>query len=166
MIFVTVGTHEQPFDRLVKCVDELKGSGRITDDVFIQTGYSSYEPKYCEWNSMIPYTEMEKYVKDAHIVISHAGPSSFIAPLKLGRIPIVVPRMKKYGEHVNDHQVKFARVVAERQNNIILVEDLDTLGDVIEKYDELVADKSINLNSNNDKFIKDFEAVVDELMNA
>ena len=47
MIFVTVGTHEQPFDRLVKAIDELKRDQLITDDIFIQTGYSTYSPKYC-----------------------------------------------------------------------------------------------------------------------
>ena len=45
MIFVTVGTHEQPFDRLVKAIDELKRDQLITDDIFIQTGYSTYSPK-------------------------------------------------------------------------------------------------------------------------
>ncbi len=164
MLFVTVGTHEQPFDRLVRCVDELKRDGRIKEDVFIQTGYSSYEPKYCKWSSMVPFTEMEKLVNEAHIVIAHAGPSSFIAPIKIGKIPIVVPRMKKYGEHVNDHQVKFARVVAERQNNIILVEDVSTLADVIENYDDIALGKSTDINSNNETFIREFEMVVDDLM--
>ena len=165
MIFVTVGTHEQPFDRLIKCVDELKRDGKITDDVFIQTGYSSYVPKYCQYKSMIPYNEMEEMVNSARIIISHAGPSSFLAPLKMGKIPVVVPRMKKFNEHVNDHQVKFARVVAERQDNIILVEDIAELGDKIAHYDEIVADKAAGLNSNNATFIKEFEKVVDDLMN-
>ena len=164
MIFVTVGTHEQPFDRLVRCVDELKRDGRIKEDVFIQTGYSLYEPKYCNWSSMVSYSDMEKLVNDAHIVVAHAGPSSFLAPLRIGKIPIVVPRMKKYGEHVNDLQVKFARVVAERQNNIILVEDISTLADVIDNYDDLALGKSTDTNSNNEAFIREFEVVVDDLM--
>ena len=164
MIFVTVGTHEQPFDRLVRCVDELKRDGRIREDVFIQTGYSSYEPKYCKWASMLLSDEMDKLVEDAHIVIAHAGPSSFLAPLKLGKIPIVVPRMKQFCEHVNDHQVKFARAVAERQNNIILVEDISTLGDIIENYDDIALGKSTDTNSNNEAFIREFEMVVADLM--
>ena len=48
MIFVTVGTHEQPFNRLVKAIDKLKKDGVITEDVIMQTGYSTYEPKYCK----------------------------------------------------------------------------------------------------------------------
>ena len=55
MIFVTVGTHEQPFNRLIKKVDELKRDGVIQEDVIMQTGFSTYEPKYCEWSKLIPY---------------------------------------------------------------------------------------------------------------
>ena len=69
MIFVTVGTHEQPFNRLIKAVDDLKGKGIIQEDVIIQTGFSTYELKYCQWNKLIPYQQMVKNVEDARIVI-------------------------------------------------------------------------------------------------
>lgn len=65
MIFVTVGTHEQPFNRLIQKVDELKRDGIIKDDVIIQTGFSTYEPKYCQWSKLIPYQQMIKNVADA-----------------------------------------------------------------------------------------------------
>ena len=78
MIFVTVGTHEQPFNRLIQKVDELKKDGVITEDVIIQTGFSTYEPKYCQWSKLIPYQQMIKNVADARIVITHGGPASFI----------------------------------------------------------------------------------------
>ena len=73
MIFVTVGTHEQPFNRLIQKVDELKRDGVIKDDVIIQTGFSTYEPKYCQWSKLIPYQQMVKNVADARIVITHGG---------------------------------------------------------------------------------------------
>lgn len=70
MIFVTVGTHEQPFNRLIQKVDELKKDGVITEDVIIQTGFSTYEPKYCQWSKLIPYQKMINLViqgiKDVH----------------------------------------------------------------------------------------------------
>ena len=114
MIFVTVGTHEQPFNRLVHEIDNLKRDGVITEDVIMQTGYSTYEPKYCQWDKLIPYKQMIKNVEDARIVITHGGPASFIMPLQIGKTPIVVPRQMKFVEDVNDHQVDFARNVAER----------------------------------------------------
>lgn len=60
MIFVTVGTHEQPFNRLIQKIDELKKDGIINEDVIIQTGFSTYEPKYCQWSKLIPYQQMLK----------------------------------------------------------------------------------------------------------
>ena len=91
MIFVTVGTHEQPFNRLIQKIDELKKDGIINEDVIIQTGFSTYEPKYCQWSKLIPYQQMVKNVADARIVITHGGPASFIMPLQIGKTPIVVP---------------------------------------------------------------------------
>ena len=124
MIFVTVGTHEQPFNRLIQKVDELKKDGVITEDVIIQTGFSTYEPKYCQWSKLIPYQQMIKNVADARIVITHGGPASFIMPLQIGKTPIVVPRQHQFNEHVNDHQVEFSRNVAKRMGTIIEVEDV------------------------------------------
>lgn len=152
MIFVTVGTHEQPFNRLIQKVDELKRDGIIKDDVIIQTGFSTYEPKYCQWSKLIPYQQMVKNVADARIVITHGGPASFIMPLQIGKTPIVVPRQHQYNEHVNDHQVEFARNVAQRMGTIIPVEDINTLGDVITNYDQIVASMGHGMSSNNAKF--------------
>ncbi len=82
MIFVTVGTHEQPFDRLVKAVDELKRDGVITEDVVMQTGFSTYEPKYCQWSKLLPYQQMINNVEDARIVITHGGARDIIGSTK------------------------------------------------------------------------------------
>ena len=163
MIFVTVGTHEQPFNRRVKTVDELKRDGIIAEDVIMQTGFSTYEPKYCQWSKLIPYQQMIKNVEDARIVITHGGPASFIMPLQIGKTPIVVPRQHRFDEHVNDHQVEFARNVAKRMGTIIPVEDISTLGDVIKKYDEIVTKMGHGMSSNNEKFCKELEKIIREL---
>lgn len=163
MIFVTVGTHEQPFDRLIQCVDALKASGAIEDDVFIQTGYTDYEPKSCRWSKLLPYSDMEEYVRNARIVITHGGPSSFIMPLQMGKTPIVVPRQEKFGEHVNDHQLLFAREVAKRQKSIFVVEDISTLSETISLYEEKVKQLSAGLQSNNAKFIEGFSTLISDL---
>ena len=82
MIFVTVGTHEQPFNRLIQKVDELKCDGVIKDDVIIQTGFSTYEPKYCQWSKLISYQQMVKNVADALTVITHVGATEIIGSTK------------------------------------------------------------------------------------
>ena len=164
MIFVTVGTHEQPFNRLVQKIDELKRDGIIREDVIIQTGFSTYEPKYCQWSKLIPYQQMVKNVEDARIVITHGGPASFIMPLQIGKVPIVVPRQKQFDEHINDHQVEFARNVAQRMGTIIPVEDISKLGEVIGKYDEIVAGMEHGISSNNEKFNEELSKIVEKLV--
>lgn len=82
MIFVTVGTHEQPFNRLIEYIDNLKRDGIISEEVIIQTGFSTYEPKYCKWSKLLPYKEMVKNVADARIVITHGGARDIIGSTK------------------------------------------------------------------------------------
>ena len=163
MIFVTVGTHEQPFNRLVECVDMLKENGTITEDVIIQTGFSTYEPKHCRWQKLFPYQEMTRLVQEARIVITHGGPSSFIMPLQIGKIPVVVPRQKQYEEHVNDHQLLFAKTLAQRQGNLIVVEDIGDLKDILLRYPEIVASIPTDMKSNNEKFNQAIRKIAEDL---
>lgn len=164
MIFVTVGTHEQPFNRLIKKVDDLVSNGTINEKVVIQTGFSTYEPKYCEAHKMMSFDEMQQTLKDARLVITHGGPSSFIEALQFGKVPIVVPRREKYYEHVNDHQVEFVKLIAERMNNIIPVYDIDNLKDTILNYDSIVEDKNSGESSNNKQFNEKFKKLVFNLV--
>ncbi len=163
MIFVTVGTHEQPFNRLIRKIDELKGSGIIEEDVIIQTGYSTYIPKYCTFYRMIPYNQMVKNIMNARIVITHGGPASFILPMQMGKIPIVVPRNYEYNEHVNNHQVEFIRQISTRIDSIIPVEDIENLGEVIKNFNQIVMERSRGLSSNNSKFCEELEHIVDNM---
>lgn len=164
MIFVTVGTHEQQFDRLIKEVDRLRKNGDIEEEVIAQIGFGTYEPESCKWSRFYPYQEMCGYVDAARIVITHGGPSSFLAPLQIGKVPIVVPRQKQFGEHVNDHQVEFCREIAKRQKNIIVVEDVCGLLKAVVNYGSIVLGLNIGKSGNNTKFVDEFESTVEELM--
>lgn len=163
MIFVTVGTHEQPFDRLVKKMDDLVAEGVIREPVMIQTGYSTYEPKHCSFQKLLPYPEMERYIREARIVITHGGPASFISALQVGKIPIVVPRKSALNEHVNDHQVEFSRAVAQRKNNILVAEEMTDLEDLIVNYDAAAARLNQSEASHNAEFCKKFQEQVEKL---
>ena len=164
MIFVTVGTHEQQFNRLVQFMDEWAKDH--VEDVVIQYGYSTYEPKNCHAASLFSFSEMNRYVEKARIVITHGGPSSFIMPLQIGKIPIVVPRRKEFEEHVNNHQVDFSHIVEDKYNNIIVIDNIRELEDVLENYDELVRSKSSLHNNNNDCFCKQFDKLVQQLLHS
>ncbi len=163
MIFVTVGTHEQQFDRLIKEVDRLRENGCIEEEVAAQIGFGTYEPKRCQWKRLFPYQQMCEYVETARIVITHGGPSSFLAPLQMGKVPIVVPRQKQFGEHVNDHQAEFCRAVKSRLGNIILVENVEELQESIENYDRLSHGMSIGRKSNSNTFNEEFMKIVAEM---
>lgn len=126
MIFCTVGTHEDPFDRLVRKLDTLSASGALGGEpVHVQTGYSTVEPTACTWEKLIGFDEVQRRMREARVVITHGGPASIMQALALGKVPVVVPRQSRFGEHVDDHQVLFSRRIADR---VIVVLDIDDLG--------------------------------------
>ena len=148
MIFVTVGTHEQPFDRLVKEVDCLVKKGEIQEDVVVQTGYSNYEPQYCKWEKFFSYEEMEHYMKVADKAMNE------------GKIPIVVPRLEKYGEHVNNHQLDFVKEVKNAGYKVIVVEDVSKLNVIIKESKVF----STKIESNTEHFNKLLKKEIGELL--
>ena len=164
MIFVTVGTHEQGFERLIKKIDDLVRDGKIKEDVIMQIGFTQYKPKYCKWEKLFPYSEMKEMMQKARIVITHGGPASFIMALQEGKIPIVVPRMSKYNEHVNDHQVDFSLAVNKRYKNIIVVKDIGDLDYNIQNYEKMRNNMKSKIINNNKNFNEKFKRIVSELL--
>lgn len=163
MIFVTVGTHEQGFERLVKEIDDLKGNGTIKEDVIIQKGYTEYEPKNCISYKLIGYEDMQKNMNEARIIITHGGPASFIAPLTIGKVPIVVPRQKDFNEHVNNHQLEFVKQVVDRDNSLIPCYDINELKNLIINYDLIVESMKENYKSNNKVFCEKLDKEIKSL---
>jgi UDP-N-acetylglucosamine transferase subunit ALG13 len=136
MIFVTVGTHEQSFDRLVQEIDRLRGNAIIQDDIFVQTGYSTYKPQFCEHKDFIRFDEMMARMTESEIVITHGGTGSIMLVLYHQKIPVVMPRQKKYHEHIDDHQVLFCKAMADKKK-IIAAYETDDLGPAIKNYRQL-----------------------------
>ncbi len=143
MIFVTVGTHEQPFDRIVKAIDALKQKNMISQEVFIQTGYSSYKPRFCDHSDFICFNEMIERMKTADIVITHGGTGSIMLALYNQKIPVVMPRQKQYNEHIDDHQVHFCKKMESKGKIIAAYEDED-LGPAINNYSQRVKELQKN----------------------
>lgn len=166
MIFVTVGTHEDPFDRLIREVDRLKGLDLFPDDVFIQSGYANFSSLHCRQRALLGFQEMDRMVREARIVITHGGPSSIMHPLRYGKIPIAVPRQKKYQEHVDDHQLFFCEKFS-AGGKILPVYEIEDLKDRILNYPLLTAAFQAGVVSANEKnlgeFVKGLEKISDEL---
>ena len=152
MIFVTVGTHEQPFDRLTKKINEI--AKKMPDErIIVQYGYSNYIPNYCICKKMMDYDEMEEKYKKANIIITHGGPASFIKSLQYGKVPIVIPRMKEFNEHVNNHQLEFVKQIEKKEKNIIAIYDINDLENAIKQYKKTSEILLKNYKSNTQNFI-------------
>ena len=160
MIFVTVGTHEQQFNRLIKEIDRLKEENLIQDEVFIQTGYSNYVPKYCKWEKLISYEKMNQFIEKADVIITHGGPATFMSVIAKGKNPIVVPRLKKFGEHVNDHQLEFVEKVLNIYN-LTVITNISDLNFYISNSDE---QQKSDLKSKNNLFMEKFIDMINQLM--
>lgn len=133
MIFVTVGSRNYPFDRLFRKLDELVSDGVIKDKVFAQIGTSTYKPQNFEYKDFISPEEFEDYIDKADVVISHGASGSIMKALNASKKVIVVTRLEKYGEHINDHQIQNNEAFA--SNNYVLMADLELndLGECIQK---------------------------------
>ena len=106
MIFVTLGSQKFQFDRLLKEIDRLIKTGRITEEVFAQTGYSNYQPKYFLYKNFLNREEFKKCIEKSSFVITHGGTGAIISSLKIGKKVIAVPRRVEFGEHVDNHQLQ------------------------------------------------------------
>jgi UDP-N-acetylglucosamine transferase subunit ALG13 len=122
MIFVTIGTSE-PFDRLMSALDELD----LDDELYVQLGRSSVRPRQATCVDFMSYDEVVERVASARAVVMHAGAGSVLVALAHGKRPVVVPRLRRYGEAVDDHQVAFGRRLA-RAGLVDYVDDPTDLG--------------------------------------
>ena len=131
MIFITLGSQKFQFNRLLKAVDELVKQEKITERIFAQTGYSDYEPENYEFKQFLSRDEFAKVLSETDIVVTHGGTGAIVGAIKAEKKVIAVPRLEKYGEHVDDHQKQI--VWQFRKGNLIYgVDDCEELSEAIE----------------------------------
>ena len=118
MIFVTVGTLHFPFERLLRAVDGLPGD----EELIVQSRAPGTRPARGRFVEDLTYEQLVAEVSRARVVVCHAGVGSVLTALANGKRPIVVPRLQRYGEAVDDHQLPFGRRLAEA-GLVTLVED-------------------------------------------
>jgi UDP-N-acetylglucosamine--N-acetylmuramyl-(pentapeptide) pyrophosphoryl-undecaprenol N-acetylglucosamine transferase len=108
VIFVTLGTNHDPFTRLVDGLAALPG-----DELVVQHGHSPAPPGVAEAVDFLPFADLLDRIRAADVVITHAGVGSILLCLRNGRTPLVVPRRRVHGEHVDDHQVELTSALDE-----------------------------------------------------
>ena len=140
MIFITIGTHPQGFQRLIKRIDEI--APKVKEKIIIQRGFTKYVPKNCESFDFVP--DIDVYYKKARLVIAQSATSLIEFAIKYDKPVITVPRQKKYHEHLNDHQVEFADYFSEK-TGILAVKDINQITpQLLMKYN-----KKAKLNKDN-----------------
>jgi len=122
LIFVTIGGF-RAFDRLVCQMDRI--AGEVEDRVIMQIGFTEYEPTNCQWRRFMSRTEMEEACADARLIIAHAGTGSILTALEHNKPLVLVPRLKAFGEVLDDHQLEIAREMGRR--GVTVVYDIGNL---------------------------------------
>lgn len=150
MILVTLGTQDKPFTRLLDAVQQLIDKGIIEDKVVVQAGCSKYESKDMEIFDLIPMDDFERLMSECDLLITHGGVGSIVSGLNKNKKVIAIPRLAKYGEHVNDHQKQIIDNFNKKEY-IIGIEETDELEDALNKVKKF---KPKKYKSNRDNMIK------------
>lgn len=158
MIFVTVGTQDKSFIRLIKGVEKAVKSGKINDEVIVQAGATEYKSKTIKVLNYVPFEEFNTLLNEADIIITHGGVGSILNAVKLGKKVIAVPRLKKYDEHVNDHQLQVIEKMT-KDGYILSTEDENKIAD---KIKEIANFEPKVYTSNTENFVNNFKKLLDE----
>lgn len=156
MIFVTLGSQKFQFNRLLKEIDKLVGEKKITEEVFAQSGYSDYKPKNYKYKDFLDRDEFSQAMESCDKVITHGGTGAIIGALKQGKKVIAVPRLKEFGEHVDDHQLQIINQFS-GMNIICSCYDCDKL---IESYETLETAKFNSYISNTNSIIESIDSFI------
>lgn len=155
MFFVCTGTQVYQFNRLLKELDRLVEEGQIKDKIFAQIGASDYKPQHYEYKEFLSADEFKEYQDKADLIISHGGTGALIGASKKGKNIIAVPRLGKYGEHTDDHQLQIVTLL-EQEGYVRAVFDIEELGDVINEALNNPIKKPYKRESNVKAIIEEF----------
>ena len=158
LIFVTLGTQDKPFTRLLEAIEQEIENGNITDEVIVQSGFTKYKSDRMQVFDLISQEAFSDYMQKADLIITHGGVGSIITALNFEKKVIAAPRLAQFGEHINDHQLQIIKCF-EQKNYILPLYDFDKLNEVIEKSKEFMPSKFI---SNRDNFLQFIERMIAE----
>lgn len=147
MILVLLGTQNNSFHRLLEEIEKNIENGKINDEVVVQAGFTKYKSDKMKIFDMVPQEELEELVKKADLIITHGGVGSMMLGIKEGKKVIAVPRYKKYGEHVNDHQTEIIETFR-KQGLIIGINNVEELGQALEKVKNIKLESELEVGEN------------------
>ncbi|MDY3959625.1 PssE/Cps14G family polysaccharide biosynthesis glycosyltransferase [Romboutsia timonensis] len=156
MIFVTLGSQKFQFNRILKEIDRLIEEGKITEEVFAQIGYSDYKPKNYNYKEFLDRDEFNNMMSKCDKVITHGGTGAIIGAVKNRKKVIAVPRLSKFGEHVDDHQIQIVEEF-HRMKFILSVKNMQELEKNIYKLNDFKPKEYV---SNTRKIIQSIELYI------
>ena len=157
MILVTLGTQDKTFPRLLEAIQKQIDKGNIKDKVIVQAGSTKFESNDMEIFDLIDREEFANLIKECDLLITHGGVGSIITGLKNNKKIIAAPRLEKYGEHTNDHQLQIIEKFSD-SGFIIPLYDFDKLDKIIK---EIYKFKPKKYKSNTNNMIKLLEDYID-----
>ena len=155
MILITLGTQDKEFTRILKEVDKLITKKVIKEEVVVQAGYTKYESANMKIFDFISSEELEKLEQKASCIITHGGVGSIIGSIEKDKKVIAVPRLKQYGEHVNDHQLDIVQSF-DKLGYIIGITDVSQLGDALQQIETFEPKKYIQNTGKIITIVQDF----------
>lgn len=158
MIFVILGTQDKSFDRMLNEIDLLIKDGFINSKVIVQAGSTMHSSDYMEVIDYLPMDKFHKYIEEADLIITHGGVGSILDAIKHNKKVIAVPRLEKYHEHSNNHQIE----VVEEFDRLGYIMDCGNLKRLGNKLIEIEKFKPKKFKSNNEEFTKNLKKCIDE----
>lgn len=158
MIFVTLGTQDKSFKRLLEMVDKAINDGYIKDKVIVQAGVTEYNSDNMDIYNLISMDKFNEYIKNCDLLITHGGVGSILNGLQNHKKVVAIPRLIKYDEHESDHQIQIVNAFYEK-GYILKVSENDDLGKVIQESKKFKPNEYI---SNNEKFVNLIDKMIGE----
>lgn len=158
MIFVVLGTHELPFNRLLREIDRQISAGIIMEEVIVQAGHTKYQSNQMKIFDFTTYEHMADLYHKANIIITHGGTGSITMGMKMGKKVIAVPRLIKYGEHNDDHQLEIVKQFRET-GHILCWNEPEELAEVLRLVKNF---KPVPFVSGNEKILSLIKQFIDQ----
>lgn len=157
MIFVSLGTQDKSFERLLKIIDENIQNKVINEKVIVQAGYTKYKSDNMQIFDYVSIDDFNKYINECSLFITHGGVGNILSALKANKKVIAVPRLAKYKEHTNDHQLQIVNNFYEKGYILRLLET-DDFKDV---YKKVKTFKPKKWKNNNEILLKKIMEYID-----
>ena len=155
MILVLLGTQNNSFHRLLEEIQRNIENGNITEEVVVQKGYTKFESENMTLYSQLPSEEIQELTEKADLIITHGGVGSIITSLQKGKKVIAVPRLKKYKEHVNDHQLDIIKSFSD-SGHIIGLSSVEELGETLKKVKDFEPKQYVKNTGNILQIVENF----------